>query len=480
MSTIADKAESRRRPVSALALKLWETAEALDQRLDDPTQVLDLLVTALSKGEETSEPWDKLHQAALRDNRATDLAFAYEQISQDKRVRLMQLEHQAELHLRAARFFSQALGDVDGAAAAAERAAAASPGHPEAFALLEHLLSGPEGAARLARQYFESSAKAKTPEDRLIWLRRASELLLTDESAGPPPVEVGSSRLALDPAAERVRQDVIRRLIARGRHKDVVDQLEAALKREPPPEPEEATLLREQAMDICHGVLRDPQRALVHVEGLLALDATHPHARRLAEELVEHRQLGLRAAAALSNAYEATGEIEKAVAMLGFELKQVRGPRRVEVQRRLGTLRQDVLGDPAGALELLGPVVAGDPGDDDLRSRFVALSLQLDQSAQAARLLSRALTTSRDPAVRARVAADVGEVYLKTGDVRRAQAAFQQVLEIGADDQASLRAATRFAEQYSESKEAWLLAQALDIIVRLEPKREERQAAAHR
>src|SRR5688500_20297436 len=109
MSTPADKAESRRRPVSALALKLWETAESLDQKLDDPVQVLDLLVTALSKGEETGEAWDKLHEAAIRDARATDLAFAYEQISQDKRVRLMQLDHQAALHLRAARFLSPAM-----------------------------------------------------------------------------------------------------------------------------------------------------------------------------------------------------------------------------------------------------------------------------------------------------------------------------------------------------------------------------------
>src|SRR5262245_61677483 len=225
MSTIADKSESRRRPVSALALKLWETVESLDQKVDDPMQVLDLLVTALLKGEETGEAWDKLHEASVRDGRSADLAVAYEQIAQDKRVRLMQLDHQAELHLRAARFLSQALGDVEGAATAAERAAAAAPGHPEAFALLEHLLSGAGATGRLARQYFESSAKAKTPEDRLAWLRRASELLLGDESAGELAIEVGMALLTLDPSAERVRQDVIQRLIARGRHKDVVDQL---------------------------------------------------------------------------------------------------------------------------------------------------------------------------------------------------------------------------------------------------------------
>jgi tetratricopeptide (TPR) repeat protein len=296
-------------------------------------------------------------------------------------------------------------------------------------------------------------------------------VLAGDQGAGDLAVEVEQQLFALDPSDAAVRDDLMQRLIGRGRHQQVVDILEASLRREPPPEAEESQLLREQAMDICLGVLHDSQRALGHVEGLLAVDPTHGHARKLAEELVPHRQLGLRAAAALSTAYERSGETERAVEMLGHELTMVRGPRRVEVQRKLGTLRQDVLGDPAGALELLGPVVAGDPGDDDLRSRFVKLSLELGQSAQAARLLSRALTTSRDAAVRARVAADVGEVYLSSGDPRRALAAFQQATELASDEQASLRSARRLAELYDEAKDPAALAAALE----LDPERAQRR-----
>ncbi len=182
----------------------------------------------------------------------------------------------------------------------------------------------------------------------------------------------------------------------------------------------------------------------------------------------------------MSDAYEKAGEIERAVGMLSLELKQVRGPRRIEVQRRLGILRQDALGDLAGALELLAPVVAGDPGDDALRARLVELSLALNQPAQAARLLSRALTTSRDAAVRARVAVDVGDVYLKSGDAKKAQAAFQQVLEIGADSGATLVAARRLSEIYGEGGELKQLALVLEKVVELEPEREVRQAAARR
>jgi len=479
MTSIAPKSAARR-TVSALALKLFETQEALDKKVEQPAEVLDLLLMALGKGEDTAEAWDKLHESVVRNNQAGDLALAYEAVSQDKRVKLMQPEHQAHLHLRAAWFFAEVLSDQAGAVLAAERAIAAVPAHQEAFALLEELLSRPDGAPRLARHYYEASARSTTPEARLPLLRRAAALLAGGQAAPELAVEVERELFALDPADAKVRDDLMQRLLAGGKHLQVVELLEASLKREPAPEPDEAQLLREQAMDISLGVLRDPQRALTHVEGLLQLDPAHAHARKLAEELVEHRQLGLRAAAALSTAYERTGEIEKAVAMLGFELKQVRGPRRVEVQRKLGILRQDVLGDAAGALELIGPVVAGDPGDDDLRQRFVNLSLALEQSAQAARLLSRALQTSRDPAVRARVAVDVGDVYLRSGDTNRATAAFQLATEFAADDRATLHAAKRLIDLYNEVKEAGPLAAALELAIKLEPEREERQVLARR
>jgi tetratricopeptide (TPR) repeat protein len=481
MTSVAPKsAAPARRAVSALALKLWETQEALDNRVEQPAEVLDLLLMALGKGEDTAEAWDKLHESVVRNGQVADLALAYEHVASDKRVKLMQPEHQAHLHLRTAWFFAEVLGDAQGAVAGAERAIAAVPAHQEAFTLLEELLASPEGASRLARHYYEASQRSGTPAARLPLLRRAAELLAADRGSGELAVEVELQLFALDPSDARVRDDLMQRLLASGKHQQVVEILETSLKREPPPEAEEAKLLREQAMDICLGVLRDPQRALAHAEGLLLIEPAHAHARKVAEELVEHRQLGLRAAAALSTAYERTHEIDKAVAMLGFELKQVRGPRRVEVQRKLGILRQDVLGDAAGALELIGPVVAGDPGDDDLRQRFVTLSLSLEQSAQAARLLSRALQTSRDPAVRARVAADVGDVYLRSGDTHRATAAFQLATEFAADDRATLHAAKRLVELYHESKEPGPLAAALELAIKLEPDLDERQAMARR
>lgn len=480
MSTIPPIQEGRRRPVSVLALKLWEVAEALEQRLDNPAEVLEMLVTAVAKGEQPHDAWLRLHEAAKVHDKVRELAFAYEQTVSEKRVKLLQPEQQVFVYLRAAEFFSDALADDEGAIAHAGRAALAVPGNREAFTLLDRLLRHAGETGRLAELYVDASARESDAERQSSLLQEASDLVIGVAGKDERTIEIGQRILKLDPSREDVRSVVVQSLIARGRHKDVVELLEHALRREPPPSAQESALLREWLVDLCLSELKDAPRALTHIEGLLQSDATHAMALKSAEALLENRTVSLRAAAALSDAYEKTGRIDRAVAMLGIELKQVRGPRRVDVQRRLGILRQDALHDPAGALELLAPVVAGDPGDDALRRRFVDLSLSLNQPEQAARLLGRALQTSRVLSVRARVGVDVGHVYLKTGDLKRAQAAFQQVIEAGSDDAAVLEAAKQLSDLYAEAGERKQLTSALERVVSLEPEREIRQAAARR
>ncbi|RYZ07978.1 MAG: tetratricopeptide repeat protein [Myxococcales bacterium] len=474
----APKTEAKRR-ASMLALKLSEIAEGLDERLDDPSAVLELLVSALAKGEAPYEAWEKLHRAAVRHAKVSDLAMAYEQAASDKRIKLLTGDQQVFIYLSAAQFFQGELGDTDGAIGYAERAAAAVPGHAEAFAFLERLYAIASKPARLAELYADASSRAQEADVKLQLLRRAAELLRELPQSDEQAIDVGQRILKVAPGDESAREGLVRRLLSRGRHKEVADVFEQALRREPAPPPDEL-LLREQLVDLCLGSLKDVTRGLGHIEGVLQLVPSHPTALAAAEGLLESRAHAARVAAALSDAYERAGRTDRAIAMLSFELKTVRGPRRVEVQRRLGILRQDVLSDHTGALELLAPVVAGNPGDDDLRQRFVTLSLGLSQPEQAARLLSRALLASKDSSVRARVGADVGVVYLKSGDVKRAKAAFQQVVDSTERGPATLVAARELCELCTESSELKQLLAALTLVVELEPERETRQAAARR
>lgn len=480
ISSLPPNTEARRRPSGALALILGELSQQLDERLDDPSAVLETLVTLAAKGENVAEVWSKLHASTERFSKTADLALGYERLTRDKRIKLLAQEQQAFIYLRAAQFFGNVLGDLEGAAAYAELALAQVPGPPEAFELLESLLTRAGRSDRLAELLSASSALEGDPQARLGLLHRAFTTASEGQLSSEIVIDLGNRVLSLNPGDGRVRDEVMRRLLVLGRHNDVVELLERALRSQPPPAPEEASLHREQLVDLCYTVLKDPERALAHVEETLSGEPGHAMARKAAEDLLGNPELRLRAAAALSDAFDKTGDHPRAIQMLELELEQVRGPRRVEVQRRLAIHRQDSLGDREGALELLGPVVAGDPGDDRLRQRFVALSLALNQAEQAARLLTRALGTHKDPSLRARVGLDVARIYLASGDAKRAQSIFEKVLEGNADENATLSAANELSELYPDGGDEKQLARALEAQVRLEPEREARQVAARR
>ncbi|HEY6559367.1 MAG TPA: tetratricopeptide repeat protein [Polyangiaceae bacterium] len=473
------KTGGRRRP-SMVPAKLDELHELLESELDDPLLVLESILHALTKNQDATGLFDSLHGAAVRHDKVSELAFAYEHVTGDKRIKLMAPEQQAIVYLQAARFFGDTFGDTDGAVAYAERAAGAVPGHPEAFTRLETLLTEAEQPLRLARFYVDAALHEADRGQQLLFLSRAAELVEGEPGADDLAIEIYGHILRIEPDAAATRAALEQRLLACGRHRDAVQLLEQSLERDPPPDPSEAQPIRERLVARYMNELGEPQRAMPHVEALLASDPDHAMARAAAEALLEVRAVAARATAALSDAYERLGQLETAAAMLAQELKSVRGPRRVDVQRRLSILKQDVLNDPAGALELMAPVVAGDPGDDVLRGRFVALSGSLDQPLEAARLLQRALQTNKDPAVRARVGAEIGSIFMQAGDVKNAEAAFRQVLEIDQDDGAVLQAAGRLSELYAEAGEIKPLAQALELVVKLEPERERRQAAARR
>lgn len=469
------------RAPTALALKIEELNAVLDQRVEEPGPILDALVSSVARGQPVPELWNKLHQGALRDDKLAELAFAYEGVGQDRRVKLLPVEQQVEIYLHAVDFFEHVFQDLDGAISYAERALGVVPNHPLAVERLAALLKASGYQLRLARLYLELAGAERDRDQQLALLRQAAEL-----AADPSPaavdlaIEVYQRILRVDPADAVARDALESRLLQCGRPRDAAKLLEQALLRDVPLEEQEARGIRERLIGLYTEALGDSQKAIPHVEAVLAMDPRHERARQVAESLLENRAVAARAAAALSDAYEKVGDLSNAAAMLTLELKIVRGPRRMEAQRRLGILRQDALDDPAGALELLAPVVAGDPGDDDLRARYVSLSASLNQPLEAARLLSRALQTCRDPAVRARVSAEIGNVFMQAGDPKRAQAAFQQVISSGQDDRAVLEAARRLAELHADAGDVKQLCAALELVVKLEPEREPRHAAARR
>ena len=435
----------------------------------------------MAKGQSHPDLFRLLHEAALRDDKLAEVAFAYEHVASDKRVKLLPTAQQAELFVHAAVFFGDFFGDSDGAVGHAERVLSIAPGQPEAFALLERLLSGKGDPKLLVKLYVDASNAERERERQVELLQRAARVVEATADAHDAAMTSTSGSCAS-----------IRRRATSATPWKRASALPVV--RATPPSCSRQSLLREPAPSerrSCSdpyppdGAVREGAggaAARYAARGGAAGRYRPDDAQALAtaEALLEHRAVAARAAAALSDAYEKLGRLPEAAAMLTRELKIVRGPRRMEVQRRLAVLRQDVLGDPSGALELMGPVLSADVGDDDLRGRYVQLSFDLDQPQQAARLLSRALQTSKDPAIRARVGADIGRVFLKAGDVRRAQAALQQVVEEGHDAVAVLAAARQLAELHAQAGDTKGLLGALELVVLHEPDAETRNAAARR
>ena len=140
--------------------------------------------------------------------------------------------------------------------------------------------------------------------------------------------------------------------------------------------------------------------------------------------------------------------------------------------------RLDLLDDVDGALELLGPLLTSNPGDDQARRRYLDICARTERSAEAARLLSRALHFVKDPAVRARVGYDFGATYAALGDNAQSQTAFEQVIKTDGDADAVLASARRLVELYESGGDPKKRARALEVVTRLEPDPARRQKAA--
>src|SRR5580693_3388784 len=101
-----------------------------ESRLEKEEEILEGLLTALARNQLPPETWTKLHLAATRDDRLSELAFSYEAVSQGKRLKTQTPQVIAEFLYRASTFFSSTFGDDLGAVSYLERALLAQPSHP--------------------------------------------------------------------------------------------------------------------------------------------------------------------------------------------------------------------------------------------------------------------------------------------------------------------------------------------------------------
>lgn len=449
---------------------------SFEAKLENEEEVLDALLLALSKNQLDEDIWQELHDAAVRFDRVSELAFAYESVSQGRRLKTLLPAVQAELYFRAAGFFGEVLGDEFGATTYLEKALTAWPAHAGAFERIDAQLTRVDDNKKLA-DLCVFTATHRNKVEQILLLKRAA-VLYERANLEDKVIETYQSLVKLDQHDEPMRSALEARYVKANRYRDLARMFEQALGAEPPPEGEDAARIRGKLIDVFATQLKEPERAMPHVEALLEVDPTHPDARRVATRLLESKGLAARAAAALA---AGAPTVEETARYLTIELENTRGPRRRDVLRRIGILKQDELHDVPGAFEAFEQSLGIDPADDDLRRRYSELGTQIKGPLEVARTFARVSTVAKDAAVRSRITAEMGELLLRGGDTKRARTTLAGVLSApSADPAAVLVAARSLAGVYEAENDAKSFVDVLTRIGEMSEDVAERQRANER
>ena len=297
-----------------------------------------------------------------------------------------------------------------------------------------------QDANRLARVYLTASQGAPA-EERTALLRQALTELpsLKDSDAARLDVEV--ELVKMTPADTALYDRVSAKLRAFDKNRELAALLEALVGPTSGLTASEQADRRSDLCDLYFDKMNDRARAVEHLVHLLGSPDPDQKWIARAEELALNRAWLKALAPNLARTYEHQGRATDELGILTRELEVARGTRLTELRKRLAVLRQDFLDDADGALEVLEPLVSAEPGDDDVRRRFLDLSTMRGRRQEAARRLTRAMTTVHDLAARARIGLDLGRLWEQNDDRQASASAYLDVLRTRADDPAVLAAA---------------------------------------
>jgi tetratricopeptide (TPR) repeat protein len=226
--------------------------------------------------------------------------------------------------------------------------------------------------------------------------------------------------------------------------------------------------------------LQDPARSAVHAEQLLQRDEVGAAALQVTTALLDHVPLAPRMAELLSTTYARLGRVDEEAAALAAELDLAQPPRSEQVRRRLAELRYRQLGDPESALGLVEPLVAKDPGDDELRRFYIEMAESLSAQLRAAETLGRAIKRAKANDVRERVGFDIATLYLQEGELRQARNAFLEVVLVDAGGPSAIAASLRLLDLEAGPGDPQVMGTALEMIAKAAPDSAARQDAAAR
>jgi golgin subfamily B member 1 len=447
---------------------------SLPQPLRDEDTVLYALLDAEASSSAAPEHWTALFDAAERDFRSVELGASFARIGQARKLKTYPAACIAEFFYRAGIFASARLSDEALSREYLERGLAALPSHVGAFDLLDDSLANAGEWRRLADVSWNVARGAGRERSAMLY-RRAADCYAAVEQE-PDRVEKALLEvLKLTPDDAEARQKLEEAYLRAGKVKDVAKLLEQSLVQASGLSENDALAVRGRLMQLYVVSLREPERALPHVERILALDPDHSEAREVAEGLLTNRGFASRAALLLAAASRTPGREEDLLRYLSVELEHTRGAKRRDLLKEIARLKEEAATDLRGALDTYEAALMLEPGDSEVRERYKALAISLGTSLDGARALIRIAPSVKDPSVRARLTVDTGELLMNAGDSKRARASLLSVLPMQGIDDVTLLQATELLLEIARSESDIKLR--LDMLERLTGLASERSEA---
>ena len=446
-----------------LAVRLIDVCEV---KLGDSGRALDVNLRAVVEFPEELALWDRAKDLAVGAGRSGDLAKVYQLVLTDASSLADTVE--VELCQRAATLCREQIGDQDAAIPYLERVLARQPANDEAFKDLKEILMARERWSELEALYAKAVTGTTDASRRIEFLAEVALICEDIIENAAKAIDYYERILDLDPLHGTATAALEKLYAKEGQFDKLVALLERRLARA---DLVESVLIKLRLAALHLDSLKDPERALPHVDDVLKADPNQREARELAERLLQLPELRGRAAVMLEAVYETRDEVRDLVRVLDIRLETTseEGERR-SLLGRIATLRDERLADDAGAMDALAQLVPMDPVDVRSRGRLLEIGKRMGAHERVAEVLMSAAAVAAGAEVRGAILMDVATIYRdQINDLGRAEGVYRRVLEIDPNDPELVLPAARALEQiYAGSGNHAALVEMLRTQVRLE------------
>lgn len=327
--------------------------------------------------------------------------------------------------------YQEQLSDAPNASWAAAQILKLVPGDRDALERLESLLEHHDDKPRLLKMLEYHVRYAESSDEKLVLYRRIAELAQNHLDDLPKAIAYWEKLLANQPADLPALQALISAYEKSERHEDLARVLE----------------LQQQALSADPAAAAEVRRRLARLTGneLKQTDRAEEHWRELLKLVPDDRE----ALEALSAIADVRSEWTSLAELLDRRIGIAANPgEAVSLAMQRGTLFKDKLGDPAEAMRAFERIINElEPTHIEAHQMLRAVAESQQDWSRVVDVAGKQLRLASDPKERIERALDIGVLCRdRLGDDTRAIAAFEQVLEIEAEQNDALRALERLYE----------------------------------